>query len=343
METESLVETLESAGPSPYQAEAYTALIELGNASAREVAAASEVPDARIYDVLRDLQSRGFVDLFERDTIHARPAEVTTVTRDLQRRAEALIDASEEIEERYREPAFGDHAISVVKQFDTVVERTVETIDDAEFYVQLSVALDELSDFRGPLSRARERDVPVQLCVHSADRDEVASADVRAVATEARYRSQRAPFLATVDRDRVGYALHVGAANEYGLLVDDPANAFVMRWYYLTSLWEPATAVPGFPADHRRYVQIRRCARDLAARVRDGSSVPVTVAGRRLDTGASCRITGSATAVRPSPPEDRPATLLDFAGKAAIVVDADDERLSVGGSDRRRRTSRPTS
>ncbi|TKX51791.1 transcriptional regulator, partial [Halorubrum sp. SP3] len=52
MDTEELLETLQAADLSYYQANAYVTLLELGTASATEVAQASDVPDARIYDVL---------------------------------------------------------------------------------------------------------------------------------------------------------------------------------------------------------------------------------------------------------------------------------------------------
>ncbi|WP_435157485.1 helix-turn-helix domain-containing protein [Haladaptatus sp. DFWS20] len=43
---------LEDAGFSPYQADAYTTLLELGSAPASEIASTSGVPQPRIYDVL---------------------------------------------------------------------------------------------------------------------------------------------------------------------------------------------------------------------------------------------------------------------------------------------------
>jgi len=45
MKDEELVEILEDAGLSPYQAEAYVTLLALGNASATDVADACDVPD----------------------------------------------------------------------------------------------------------------------------------------------------------------------------------------------------------------------------------------------------------------------------------------------------------
>ena len=49
MDAGALRSTLEDAGLSPYQAEAYVTLLDLGAASATTVAEASGVPDPRIY------------------------------------------------------------------------------------------------------------------------------------------------------------------------------------------------------------------------------------------------------------------------------------------------------
>jgi DNA-binding MarR family transcriptional regulator len=61
MDTDELHAVLEEAGLSPYQADAYETLLELGSASASEIATTSGVPQPRIYDVLRGLEDDGYV------------------------------------------------------------------------------------------------------------------------------------------------------------------------------------------------------------------------------------------------------------------------------------------
>lgn len=53
---------LRDAGLSTYQPQAYTALLRLGTASATELADASGVPAARVYDALRDLDEKAYGD-----------------------------------------------------------------------------------------------------------------------------------------------------------------------------------------------------------------------------------------------------------------------------------------
>ncbi len=69
MDDSELTDVLEDAGLSPYQAEAYDALLQLGAASATELADACAVPTARIYDVLRDLETKGYIETYEQDSL----------------------------------------------------------------------------------------------------------------------------------------------------------------------------------------------------------------------------------------------------------------------------------
>lgn len=72
MNTDDLVAVLKQAGFSPYQADAYVTLLELGATAASELADASDVPGPRIYDVLGDLEDRGYVVTYEQDRLYAR-------------------------------------------------------------------------------------------------------------------------------------------------------------------------------------------------------------------------------------------------------------------------------
>ena len=59
-----LISALRDAGLSPYQADAYVTILEVGAAPVTDIAEASGVPDPRIYDVLRDLEAEGYIELY---------------------------------------------------------------------------------------------------------------------------------------------------------------------------------------------------------------------------------------------------------------------------------------
>ncbi len=60
-----VLEKLMRLGLSEYEAKVYSALVALGKASARDIHEVSGVPRARVYDVLRKLARKGFVDIEE--------------------------------------------------------------------------------------------------------------------------------------------------------------------------------------------------------------------------------------------------------------------------------------
>ena len=72
MNVDELITTLQNAGFAPYQAQAYVALLELGSASAQEIATASDVPGPRIYDVLHSLEEDGYITTYEQDPLRPR-------------------------------------------------------------------------------------------------------------------------------------------------------------------------------------------------------------------------------------------------------------------------------
>jgi len=63
--TQEILENLRSNGFTEYEAKAYVALVGLGMATAREVCEASGVPQGRIYDVLKQLTTKGYLEVQE--------------------------------------------------------------------------------------------------------------------------------------------------------------------------------------------------------------------------------------------------------------------------------------
>jgi hypothetical protein len=106
MDADALQEALEEAGLTGYQADAYITLLAQGMAPAVEIANQSTVPVSQIYEVLRTLEQRGYIETFEQDTLHARPKEPVTVLRDLRSRGRLMDDAADG-DERYSVGGWG--------------------------------------------------------------------------------------------------------------------------------------------------------------------------------------------------------------------------------------------
>lgn len=337
--------TLEDAGLSQYQADAYVSLLELGSASATELADESGVPGARIYDVLRDLEQRGYVETYESDALRARARNPREALEDLRDRADRLVSAAEEAESRWEAPAPERHRVDIVKRFETVSDRALEAIADAENEVALAVSPDGFDRFRDALATARENGAVVKLTLVGEEIDEVVDATTfEDVATEVRHRPLPAPFLAVVDRTVTCFAPHRDSLNEYGVLVDDFSLTYVFHWYFSTCLWEVWDEVYDERAGQLAadYVDIRRFLREVEPIVSAGGRVEVRVRGTARENGDPITVDGTVTEfvyAGESNTEsedgdgdaDEPVPLPQLAGRVTVFVDDGDREWSVGG------------
>jgi sugar-specific transcriptional regulator TrmB len=339
MNEDELVTVLKDSGLSPYQAEAYVTLLELGSAPATRVAEASDVPDPRIYDVLRDLESRGFVETYEQDNLHARAHNPGDVLSDLRTQAEQYEAAAEEIEERWSKPSMDQSRVSIVTRFDTVLDHAREYIRGAENQVQLSVTPDHFERLRPALVEAVEAGVIVKLSLHVPEGEPV-DVSFDGACTEARICPLPTPFVVIVDRERAAFAPHSSSLNEYGVLVENRSHAYVFYWFFVTSRWDVWDTAYSAHSDDlpRRYINIRYCIRDVAPLFEEGARIEVTVVGSDIETGRSREIKGTihdVTIARDftgaEGPIDETLSVTDFAGVARLTIDIGDELVTVGG------------
>ncbi|MDD2836307.1 MAG: TrmB family transcriptional regulator [Methanothrix sp.] len=89
-----IVEGLRMLGLTEYEAKAYATLVGMGEATAREVHELSAVPRTRIYDILRDLESKGFVEFMQGSPTYYRAVEPDRVMKRLKDELVASIDRS---------------------------------------------------------------------------------------------------------------------------------------------------------------------------------------------------------------------------------------------------------
>ena len=333
-----LTAVLEDAGLSPYQAEAYVTVLELGSASATDIAEASDVPDPRIYDVLRDLEKQGYNETYEQDSLHARAYSPTEVLDDLRSRATKFEDAADEIESRWEEPSMDTHTVSFVKRVDTVLEKAEALIRTAESQIQIAVSPEQYDRLKPALEAAKADGVHVRLAMYVEEGVEPPKEqDLASVATEVRYRRIPMPFIALIDRTATCFAPHNLSMNRYGIIVEDRAHAYVFHWFFMAALWESTmslyaddnTALP------RTYVDIRNCIRDVAPLLNDGATINATVEALDVDTGRSQSLSGQITGVRYNDQdEDETPTDIPFVylgGEAALVLECDGETFDIGG------------
>lgn len=335
MDSEELRDTLQEAGLSPYQSKAYVALLELGAASAQDLVAASDVPGARIYDVVRSLKDRGYVETYEQDTLQVRAHDPSEVLEDLTARATQLEAAADEIEERWEQPELEHHAASIVKRVETVVDRARLFIEGARNQVQLSASPAQFAALEGALADAVDRGVYVQVSLYTRDGDASELPDERVLArttTEARHRRLPSPFIALVDRQQACFAPQEGVREEYGVLVDDRAHEYVFHWYFVGCLWEVCEEIYDGRSDEPpiEYVDVREFIRDVEPWLDAGETVTVRVEGWALSNGADRLFEGDVVDAFTDRAEQESA-VSDRVGRASFTVTSDGREYTVGG------------
>ncbi|GAA0722254.1 sugar-specific transcriptional regulator TrmB [Halorubrum trapanicum] len=337
MDTEELLETLQAADLSYYQANAYVTLLELGTASATEVAQASDVPDARIYDVLRDLDDFGYVELYEQETFQARATDPETIVSGLTDRASALESAAAEIEERYERPTLDTQTVSIVKRFDTVLEAARTFVRDADTQVHATLTRDQFDALRGDLADARDRGVTVNVTLLARDGDEpLTDADYEGAVSVAHRLSRPAPFVLTSDLRRTAFAPNPAAVEDYGLILRNRSFTYVFFWHFLLFMWLPSTvAYEADAAGPKRYADIRQFLLENRDRIHRDEPLRVEIEGRETDSDRSVTLSGEvvdAEHVSESDGDaDRAPSVMALTGTASMVVDDGEKRWTVGG------------
>lgn len=340
MERDFLIEILEDAGLSPYKADAYVTTLERGSGTVSDIAEASEVPDPRIYDVLRDLEERGYVETYEQDSLNVRAHSPENVLEDLRTRANRFSKAAAEIERRWERPSIEDNAVSLVKRFDTVLDHACEAIRSSESQVQVSVALDRLPEVAPALRTARDEGVYVELSVYGGrdDGGDFAADDVADLCSVCRRQLIPSPFIVIVDRSITCFSPHPGSINEYGVLVEDRSHTYVFHWFFLTHMWDPWERVHGGEREEfeRKYADLRYCIRDLEPLFEAGREIRVAIQGidiagreRREIEGVVSDVT--TTRSREFGTEGSRTPVAAYAGVATLSIDDGDRVIDVGG------------
>jgi len=336
-----LVETLKRYGLSPYQASAYVALVNRGTVAAQDVADVSDVPRPRVYDVVRDLESKGFVTTYEQDKLYVQALDPESALEGVRERADQLERAVAAVTERWQQPTLEQHTTSLVQRAQSVFEKGIEELDHALDYAQVVLSMDRLEPLRETLADAHERDIFVDCTVYGVDNeDDMADIDFGAFCTRAhaiRHPLRSDPFGVLVDRQRACYSWHQRTEDEYGLYVDDSAHEN-MIWHYTMNLRQAAEEVyvetPYEPP--LRFGSLRDCLAVIEPLVRDDADLRAEVTGESVATGRERRETGTIASVSypgfeaGAPPEPHRV----FA-EARLTLETGNETYTVGGFDAR--------
>lgn len=331
VDADALQNALVEAGFTEYEARIYVTLLDNGTTTATDLADRASVPLPRVYDVLRDLESDGYVERIERDTIHARPRRPDEVSDRLESTGELLLEAADEVDERWQSAPIQDHAVSVVKRQETVLERAVDAIDDADRSVKVVGTHDQIERVRPALEAASDRGLSVHVVTRFTDG--IFDLGLEEYATQVRGSAVPAPFVAIVDASVVCFSPNRKVYYEFGMIVDSPVMAFVFRVYFLTSFWTNLPVLYADPDWIGVFSSLRLFVHEMGPFLVDGAEVVVTVEGRDTATGEDASVTGTVLSVNYPEPDPDPERIAfdNLLSYLTLYLRADGEVVSVGG------------
>jgi sugar-specific transcriptional regulator TrmB len=331
-----IIETLQEVGLSDYQSKVYVELLTLGTASAMEIAEASDVPDARVYDVLRDLDDFGYVELYEQDTFKARVIDPEDISKDLTEQATKLEDTAQNIQDLWQQPRVDNNAASLVKRIETILEAAQEYISEADTQIHAILTPEQFEKLRDDLAMAFKRGVTINVTLVQSDIDnEWLPDNYKEICTEIRQRPEPAPFLLISDLRRTAFSPNPAVMDEYGIVLENQSFSFVFFWHFLSVNWLPCKKIYTSSKDQtpRRYASIRQFLLDYEPLIDEDTIIEIEVEGREVETGQE--ITYAGTIVGANHTSDIPewidSKMLEMTAIASLVIDTGEELINVGG------------
>lgn len=333
MDLEEVRGVLEDGELSPYQAKAFLTLLELGDASVSEIVENCTVPQPRIYDVLRALDKKGYVETYEEDNLRARLVDPESFVENLEAKSERYAAAAEEIVETWNRPVMEEHDIEIFNEFKQVVTNAVTGIKRANDSVNVAATGPEFLELKSALTEAKQNDIVVHLSIHLEKESKTEIDDLtpylKDAASEVRYRKSFSPFLTIVDANKSYFGV-ARRGRGYGMFVQDQALSSMLFSFFQDSLWGRWDVVYSdrgktFP---KKYTDIRSCLSELTPYFESGEELNATVKGYETETGLETKVEGRIVEIVPGPETD---ISISESNKATIIVETDDQSYEVGG------------
>lgn len=140
------VDLLRSFELTEYEAKCLIALIRIGQGSAKDVSNVADVPQARVYDCMDTLQSRGLVDIQQSTPRQFRAVSPEVAVDSLRRQATHQLDQLAKLLPRLEAPADREQegTIWVTQGSTQVGERMEQLISEAREDILLAIAVEDL-------------------------------------------------------------------------------------------------------------------------------------------------------------------------------------------------------
>lgn len=336
MDDDELLDVLQDIDLTEYQSRAYVAAVRLGSTRFSALSDEASIPQQRIYDVVDDLEDLGLVEVHEssqgKEAVAIQPETGLNELKE-QRFSEFssnVESAVGRLEDQYEGTETSPGFLTVVNHESSVKRHVRSAIEDADWWLFLSLPRGWFEDVRADVEDAIDRGVTVRLVRQGEDPEAMEDATYPE-GMEVRHRPS-ADLVVAADRE---YGVFRGIAAP---TVDRPSlvtwdeNIVEMLHRYTEQFWVPSRHVYGERRFPRRYLNPWSAVSDLEDQFAGDERFVAYVEGHDTTTGDSGAWEGPVTDTM----SEAGGTLESSLGLpevARITIEVDGEPMTVGGWD----------
>lgn len=299
-----LRETLEAnVDFTTYETEVYLALVRGGTQTMTEIGETSGVPKQRVYDIVDNLQNRGFVEVIDdypQKAYAVDPTEALSSIRD------RLSEAEEYLEELHDTVETVESGVALFKSQSTIQRYISDLLQTASRDVLLLLPSERLPLVADELDGCTDQQVRLILSNVPPEVQSVSELDgtIPDTVDEVRAVSTREDFALSIDRRRGLYWVQEGRGYDdsegQGYYVTNPSLAMVIDRFVSESVWPLARPLGGGPQKPdlpKHYMRIRDCLSDISILTERHpvDSFEITFEGYDTETGENVTRQGTLT------------------------------------------------
>jgi len=337
--TEDVFDSLRELGLTEYQSRTYVAAVRLGTARPNDLADESNVPQARIYGVIDELEDRGLVEVHQRSKgkeVTAPPPEQALdglKRRHISEFTETANEAAASLSRLHERKRASGEFVSMVSHRESALRHAERAIESAEWWLTLSLSPELYRRLADDVAAALDRGVTVRLLLRADDDGDQAGQALPGHSfpegLRVRYRELADTFV-LADRQYGVYssARPTGDSEPY-IIMQEP-NLVLVFQSYAEQIWPASEVVRTGDGLPRRYLDPWHAVADLRERLDAGEPFIATVTGRETATGAAGTWTGRVAGYDVAGPTEADFSMA-IPVTASLTIETDEGTVSVGG------------
>jgi sugar-specific transcriptional regulator TrmB len=328
-----------------YEVEAYLTVLDHGDVTATELATVTDIPQSRIYDVLRSLNERGLIDIHETRPMKAIALDPKNIFNET---LESLSTLSAELRHQYTVPDRSEEAAYLIKSKPSLERRIRKIMEGAEFELIASLPPSVLETFHEGLGNAQDRTVTTELVLSpTVDAPSKEKYRYELIADTVRAREgKRTPIIVIADGANAIFtsrsALTDDGNERYGVVFNSSDLGALAYSFFETMIWPTSGTVLHESScninEPRVFASVRRCIEQIN---QYGEEINLHVEGMYVETNEPAEVEGIVCNTELSDDlsiatieiEDSHGRIISIGGRAAALEDIEASQLTISATE----------